>query len=421
MADVIPEGSRDRAQLLLVGALALAVVLLSLSLLLNSVIYTENLATRQTDADTEEAASFRFEVVYSLGDAIEHANRNDASSFSDRRNRYGDAADEAADMLANYSANDGLITEVDRRSVHEGTRVANADPSTGLVPQDGSGDWTVATDSKVRNVYLHVNASTVDSGDDVRLVFDDGTARTLIIEEGGSGPQLRVEGAPGDNTCRLTEGEIDVSAGQVDGRRCPALAGVRLADEQDVSITNGDQVDGTFSMVLDRREVGFRTAVDVANYPNQCSPPTTPTYNDTGTEGAYTSRAIYAGTAHVSVESKQLDHERSVRAAPGEDGDPPTEPTFATYDVRRSVDYVIGDWNTTDPDDDIAHVDIRVYNISADTTERLLSDAPANGSTTFADVSNDSAYYINGTVVDATSSRRVSQIRHPDGDAGCPP
>lgn len=425
MADVIPtadgDSKRDRAQLLLVGALALAVVFLSLSLLLNSVIYTENLATRQTDADTRAATTVRFDVVDGFGGAIEHANRNDASGFADRRDTYRSAADALVPMLSNYTASRGVAVAVDRRSVHQGARLVDEDYSDGLVARNGTGDWTVATDAKVRNVQLDVNVSTIDSGDAVEFAFDDGTVERVIIEEDGSGnARIRVEGVSGDNTCALREGRIDVTAGLVDSRRCDALASLRLAEEQNVTIANGDQVEGTFSLVVDRREEGFRTAIDTANYPDQCSPPTTPTYNDTGAQNPYTTTAVYAGTANLTVRSKELNHERTVRAAPGEHGDPPTEPTFTRYDVTPTGSGFDIDWNTTDPNDDVSRVQFEIYNISSGSVDQSFTEAP-NGTVSVTGLGNQSAYYINATAVDATSSRLVNEIHHPDGDAGCPP
>ena len=68
MADVGPDsdGASDRAQLLLVTALALAVMLVTVALLLNTAIFTENVATRDTTADGREAVELRGEAVGNL-------------------------------------------------------------------------------------------------------------------------------------------------------------------------------------------------------------------------------------------------------------------------------------------------------------------------------------------------------------------
>ncbi|PSP64409.1 hypothetical protein BRC77_03825 [Halobacteriales archaeon QH_8_64_26] len=48
--------------MLLVGAFALSLVFVALALLLNSAVYTENLATRNSGDDTQEAIEFSREV-----------------------------------------------------------------------------------------------------------------------------------------------------------------------------------------------------------------------------------------------------------------------------------------------------------------------------------------------------------------------
>ncbi|MFB6256034.1 MAG: hypothetical protein ABEH58_04775 [Haloplanus sp.] len=218
MADVMG-GARDRAQLLLIGALALAVVFLSLSLLLNSVIYTENLATRQTHAGVDKASDLRLVVADGLGDAVAHANRRSGLDFDDRRNVYRTVTDAWIRTLANYTATDGMAAGVSRAGVREGARIVDNDSTTGLVRGDGAGDWTVATDSSVRAFALEIDPASVDSGDDVRITFENGTATTVVIENTGSGPQVRASssGAP---ACQLTDGYVDITAGRVDGEYC---------------------------------------------------------------------------------------------------------------------------------------------------------------------------------------------------------
>ncbi|AXG06540.1 hypothetical protein DU500_08950 [Haloplanus rubicundus] len=413
MADVT--GERSRAQLLLVGALALAVIFLSLSLLLNSVIYTENLATRQTHADVEKAETFRASVVDGLGGAVEYANRRNVTGFADRRDAYRAATDDWIPTLANYSATDGLAGDVDRAGVQQGTRIVDANASTGIVDRNGDGDWTMATDSSVRRFRLNVTLSSVDSPDDTTITIDDGTAQDVVVEDDGSGPQVRVVGR---GTCELTRGHVDIGAGRVDGDYCPPLADARPTGTVDVSVSNGDGIDATYSFVVDRHSEGFRTAVDTANFPGQCTPPSPPTYATTVGDDPYTTPAIYAATARIGVATQDLDYRRTVRAAPDEAGEPATGPTFTTFNVTQSGnDFDVG-WQTSDPNADVDSVDLRVTYVTNGTVYADSSGLSPNGSASFKDVPSGLAYYVNGTVTDGTSDRRVSEI-HDTG--ACPP
>jgi hypothetical protein len=412
MADVIG-GERDRAQLLLVGALALAVIFLSLSLLLNSVIYTENLATRQTHADVEKAETFRTAVVDGLGGAIDHANRLNTTSFADRRDAYHNTTSSLIPMLANYSATDGLAADVDLDGVQQGTRIVDTDNGTGIVNRNGDVDWTMATDSKVRAFRLNVTPASVDAPSDTIIRFENGTTQYVIIEDDGGGPQVTVNG----ESCALESGRIDIGAGTVDGDHCGPLADARPTGDVNVTVLGGDGIEATYSLVVDRNQAGLRTAVDTANYPGQCTPSAPSTYASTTTDDPHTSPAIYASTARISVATQDLDYGRTVRAAPGEVGAPPDKPTFSAFNVTRSGDDFTVDWNSTDPDGLVTGVDVRATYVTNGTLYNETTGAPADGTTTFSNLPTGYEYYINGTVADGSSTRRVSEI-HESG--GCP-
>jgi len=418
MADVSRfEGERSRAQLLLVGALALAVIFLTLSLLLNSVIYTENLATRQTHADVEKAKAFHTAAVDGLGGAIDYANRRNTTSFADRRDAYHAATDSLIPILANFSATNGLAAGIHREGVQEGTRIVDDDSSTGIVARDGSGTWTMVTDSKVRAFRLNVTPASVENASDTIIRFENGTTQYVIIEDDG-GPQVSVNG----ESCALESGRIDIGAGTIDGDHCGPLADVRPTGEVNVTVLSGDRIEATYSLVTDRNQAGFRTAVDTANYPGQCTPSAPSTYASSNASDPYTTTAIYAADATLDVATQDLDYRRTVRAAPGEAGGPATEPTFNFYSVTPTGSGFTVDWNTSDPNADVDRVEIRAYNITSASVDASALSEPANGSVTFSSLGDQSAYYVNATVVDgASTTRQVSKINHVDGAGGCPP
>jgi|GEM_PF-3120527 len=421
MADV---RRHDRAQLLLVGALALAVILLSLSMLLNSVIFTENLATRQTHADAEKVSSFESAVVEGVGGAIEHANRRDTTTFADRNDTYYDVTNALIPTLANYSATDGVAAGIERDGVYQGTRIVDANRSSGLTNRANESDWTMVNDSRVRAFRLQVNVSSVESGDEVHIQLDNGTTHEVIVEPDGGGAHVRIE-RPGDtSTCALEAGRIDVTAGSVDGEYCRGLAVLStdapLDEPVNVSVTNGDQIQATYSLVVDRHQTGLRTAVDADNYPGGCSPPSPPTYGTASGDDPYTTPAIYAATTHLDAGTTALDYQRTLRLAPDEVGPAATGPTFTTFNVTAGETSTI-DWKVADPDgsSDVGTVNISMAYASNGTG---IADQTYNGdtdqTTTFTGVPNDTAVYVNGSVSDGASLRRVTE-RHDTG--GCSP
>jgi len=97
-ADPDTATDEDRAQLILITGLTLAVILVAVVLILNTVIYTENLATRGVDAGGGEAIDFRDGAVEDVTEIMyrEHgSNSSDTAvdDFSDSTETYGQTVD----------------------------------------------------------------------------------------------------------------------------------------------------------------------------------------------------------------------------------------------------------------------------------------------------------------------------------------
>lgn len=77
MADVEgPADGLNRGQIIFIGGLSLALTFVALALILNSVIYSENLATRNNgDSQRQNAADFREEVRRGVIDLADQVNQ----------------------------------------------------------------------------------------------------------------------------------------------------------------------------------------------------------------------------------------------------------------------------------------------------------------------------------------------------------
>ncbi|MFB6109065.1 MAG: hypothetical protein ABEJ82_09560 [Haloplanus sp.] len=437
------DGRRDRAQLLLVGALALAVIFVVLSLLLNSVIYTENLATRKTNADADAAVEYRTQIRGGVGHLVEYANRDGDHSLATRRADFRATLADWRVMHSNYSALDGRATEVTLESTRPGTRIVDANASTSMTARDGTPTWWVARDVTVRDFRANVTVSTLadysqtqvegfgsdpTQGDVFRVVFDDGSPTTLAVyDDDTEGPTLLVHDAATGTTrtCPVTNGRVHLGDERVDGRYCRALSMVHPTGNADVRILDGGVSDGAFSLVVDRPESAFRTTLDTSNYGDQC----TATYGANDTVEPYTTPAVYASDVRARFRTSDLTYGQTVRVAPGESGDPASEPAFVQFEVNEtgSNDFSI-DWNATDPDADLTSVHVVMYNVTDASIERSHTvtyggvDA-GNDSVLFPGLPNGSEYYVNVTATDAAGATRTVRGRYaPDGDdAGCPP
>jgi len=70
----------DRGQIILIAALALAVTFIGLALVVNSAIYTQNLASRGEVAGSNDALEMRAMVETNVGQGVTAANRYNHSS-----------------------------------------------------------------------------------------------------------------------------------------------------------------------------------------------------------------------------------------------------------------------------------------------------------------------------------------------------
>jgi hypothetical protein len=119
--------------MILVGAFALSMTFVTLALLLNSAVYTENLASRSNDIGASEAIEFRDEARSAASDTIQYINTN---VVNNRKSAFVNHMEEWSDQVARYSSIQGNIM---------GVSVEKSDITT-----DGSG---VITSAVITVVY----------------------------------------------------------------------------------------------------------------------------------------------------------------------------------------------------------------------------------------------------------------------------
>jgi len=274
-------GGADRAQLILVGALVLAVSLVGIALVLNSAIFAENLATRASQGETGEVDSFEEAASRGGTGSVAYLNANNDSHSS-----YGDLEDDLRTTIREWSglqvrdrARRGQYVDAEyvEGSAVNGTRVVQddggefvprdekegiiggvlddvvdlvTDSSWALTPQasnirdftmtvqrDGIGDGTtVHAEGNVSTFLGKLTTSTSLSADDptpftmVYDVNDDGSynhAVAVYRPDDGDGDPNDVKFTYYDTstgsttTCEIDDApatfDVDVSAGVVEG------------------------------------------------------------------------------------------------------------------------------------------------------------------------------------------------------------
>ena len=301
----------DRGQLLLVTALALAVMLVTVALLLNTAIFTENVATRDTTADGREAIELRGEAVDSVGTLIETENRGGGGDTGDVEA----AVDAMGPLVDREHARHGAIATLSRNgSATAGQLLRWTSPDTARPFDDPGTDWTLVDslgESRAFTLELTDIGSLSDPSDTeienqafgVRFVDGSAENRTLYLYEDGDhiiveranetvppSQQCVVDTDGGSTTVDLSGDRLSTADATVDCYR-----GLWPNDNPEaIEFRNGDAADGTFSLVVD----------------DGASP--------TGDTNVRDDDAVYAVTVDVGYRSQELAFETTVRVAPGE-------------------------------------------------------------------------------------------------------
>jgi hypothetical protein len=315
--------SRDRGQVILVTGLAVAVTLVGLVLLLNTVIYTQNLATRGAEVQDGAAVSFRQEAVEGVGEVVDAENRAEYDSRTKLEQNVTAGVNRFDALASRYRAERGTVAQVEEESLTltDGTLLRQTDASRNFTSAGESADWTLVEDASagtgpgVRGFALTVSRDdlsdsrssaftvSVEGGQTWQArVYDDGGAITVAVKNGS-------ESSP-DPVCSVTgpEATVDLTAGTINGTRCPGLVwATGISSPYDVTFERADEATGTYALTV-------RT-------PAGATDPDVQTANFAGPGDAASPRAVpavYAAEFEIHFETPNLAFHTTVRTAPGE-------------------------------------------------------------------------------------------------------
>lgn len=330
-------GPRGRGQIILVAAFALAVTFVALAVVVNSAIYTENLASRGETAGTDDALYLRYEAAGAVGDVIEFANVYNTSNLA------GTVESGVANVsvaVERQAATSGAYVNLSLSGGPvSGVRVAqNESSARAFTSANHDEDWTVVTDvtptasydNNTRAFDLAVEKSSLASGRSgaFTVVVDEWKATSTwemrLYRDATNPDEIVVEVTRGDGStkaCRTVVNdatvELSVTRGRVDGEPCYALResgqpgdtnfsdfryGTGVGTHYNVSFANGDAAAGNYSFVANRPSIGSSS-----------------TLNTSGSrDSPYVTDAVYEVTLGFVYESPSAWYETDVRVAPGE-------------------------------------------------------------------------------------------------------
>ena len=259
--------SRDRGQLVLVTAVAIAALLVLVAVLLNSVVYTENVATRgSTTEDARAAQLYRVAAVEAVDGLTQRANWGGASPDEFRAN-----VTAWSNLQARHAATTGASANVTVRSMstertirqnESGAMTNGTDDSWALVSNESTVDsWTLTVDEE--SLVAPASTGTVDdleaSGAFRVVVSNETTTWRAFVYRNDSEVEIRVDengtltqpcAAPSDASGTVT---VDFLAREIGATptSCTQLGfGEVVGPLFAISYENGNAATGTYELVV---------------------------------------------------------------------------------------------------------------------------------------------------------------------------
>ena len=304
--------SRSRGQLILVTALALAAIFLGLAVIVNSAIFTENLATRNENVESTEALEYRHSVTQYMGEIVEFANEHNNSQYDYIERNVSDGTADASLYTSIQQAEDGVGLSLSFSSYTDGARIFQNDGSTFENNESTTGDWDLATDIDNTRAFEF----EITTPDDFKIIADNGSD-TWTLNINASSEEITVD-SPSlpPVTCDYTTlKSFDITAGTINESPCPALIdnrdgkSTRLADAFDddykIRFEQGTGIQGNYSLVIDNDNIASIRDSDYA------------AVDGPGT-GPYVRPAMYSARFELEYETPRVLYETDITVAPGE-------------------------------------------------------------------------------------------------------
>jgi hypothetical protein len=310
MANLTGPHRSDRAQLILVTAFALAAISLGLAIIVNSAIFTENLATRSENVDSTEALEYRHTTTQLTAEVMEYANTFNSSSEAALWQNVSHGVRAINDYSGIQQSRSGAAIALELNRSTNGSRIFQTDGTDFTANGTTSGDWTLATNVEQTRAF-EINVSSFP-GNGFAVVVNGTDEWRAEIDSSGIDVE-RPSGA--SETCSVTPETIDLTGATVNGEPCPALIdtttgeplqfGAGVSGDYAIEFENPDDIEGGYSLVVDNSSLD---AVTNDNYADDTSPGNNPQVTP----------AIYSAVVRMEYQTPEIDYRTMVRVAPGE-------------------------------------------------------------------------------------------------------
>lgn len=256
-----------RAQLILVGAVSLALIIIGLTVVLNTVLFTSTVTTDVTVDASDDALRFdqtAREGTRSLILRMNHGEKN-FSRPQLRDSVVRNVTNYTRLLRESYTVSRPVFVNVSYNGVTYGQRVVQSEDGTFESPTTPSAsNWAVIDDgpgerAKLGRFIVNLNVSGM-SNDEFNVTIRNGSDSVDIgvqrnTSGGATAVDIGVERTHGPDTgtvqCLAVRGRVllDVLNGESFNSECAFNATENMAPPYDVRIEDGDNANGRYSLV----------------------------------------------------------------------------------------------------------------------------------------------------------------------------
>jgi hypothetical protein len=305
--------SASRGQLILVSAFALAVIFLALAVIVNSAIFTQNLATRSENVEATEALDYRHSIEQSVGDLIGYVNEYNATSDTALRQNLSAETQNLTVYTGIQQVERGVAVSLGLLDTTNGTRIFQNSNSE-FASNESNDDWTLA-ESVSNTRAFEIQVTNINN--EFTVIANDTSTPSVEWEMELDDDEVTVTRDGNTSDCEIDEDieSVDVTGATVNGEVCPALIDTRSGDslrfaagisgDYAVEFEDGDEIEGNYSLVVDNASTAAIRDNDYAKIGGPGN-------------GPYATPAVYSARVAMDYETPRLEYQTEIVAAPGE-------------------------------------------------------------------------------------------------------
>jgi hypothetical protein len=276
---------------------------------MNTVIYSENLATR-ADTTTSQPIVHANSMETGTEEVIRYINEHNTSpsmtGYSPLRVDLEESFENISDVSGRHSLRGGQVTHDILGPQFNGTWIRQTEMNRNFTDVNFARSWTLVTGANgVRGLRINVNSASVTSGSSAFKIEAQGSSGTWRMHVGSD--KINGTDSKGNDFACPTNSIafpywINVSKGNVAGTNCTNLHyGEKLDPIDNISYTNSGNVTGSYRMIVNTSSIK-------TSYGSSPSEP-------------YLEKGIYGTWIEIDFERDDLVFRTDRRVVPGEDDD----------------------------------------------------------------------------------------------------